>query len=67
LLKYIQNGSVQFYALTIIAAAIGIVIYRVTPEGFYYYLAGLIIMLISRLLARVVRTGRIKAEANIED
>ncbi len=64
--KYIQNGSVQFYTLSIIAAAIGIVIYRVTAEGFYYYLAGLIIMLISRLLAKVVRTGRVKTEANIE-
>jgi NADH-quinone oxidoreductase subunit L len=66
LFKYIQTGSVQFYALIIIAASIGVVIYRVTPEGFYYYLAGILIMLISRLLARIVRTGRVKAEANIE-
>jgi len=66
LFKYIQSGSVQFYTLTVIAAAIGIVIYRVTPEGFYYYLAGLIVMLVSRILARIVKTGRVKAEANIE-
>jgi NADH-quinone oxidoreductase subunit L len=66
LFKYIQSGSVQFYTLVVIAGAIGIVIYRVTPEGFYYYLAGLLILLASRLLARVVRTERVKTETNVE-
>jgi NADH-quinone oxidoreductase subunit L len=64
--KYIQNGSVQFYTLIVIAAAVGAVIYRVTTEGFYYYLAGLIIMLFARLLAKTLRTERANTEANIE-
>ncbi len=66
LFRYLQSGSVQFYALTIIAAAIGLVIYRVTPLGFYYYLAGLLIMALSRVLARIFNNNRVKANSNVE-
>jgi NADH-quinone oxidoreductase subunit L len=66
LFRYIQNGSVQFYALIVISAAIGAVIYRVTMEGFYYYLAGLLVMALSRLLIRMLHSGREETEPTIE-
>ncbi len=66
LLKYVQTGSVQFYLLIIAAASIGLVVYRVTPEGFYYYLAGLIIIALSRLLSRMFRPATPRSNPNIE-
>jgi len=66
ILKYIQTGTVQFYTLIIMAAATGLVIYRVTPEGFFYYLAGIILVAFARLLAKIVRPARAKTGSNIE-
>ncbi len=65
-LKFIQSGSVQFYTLIIMAATTGLVIYRVTPEGFLYYLAGIILVALSRLLAKMVGPARAKSGSNIE-
>jgi len=66
LLKFIQTGSVQFYTLVVIASAVGLVIYRVTPGGFYYYLVGIIVVALSRLLAKAVRPAQVKTGSNIE-
>ena len=66
ILKFIQSGSVQFYTLMIMAGATGLVIYRVTPEGFLYYLAGIILVALSRLLAKMVRPARAKSGSNSE-
>jgi NADH-quinone oxidoreductase subunit L len=66
LLKYLQTGSVQFYTLIVAAASIGMVIYRITPSGFYYYLAGLVIVALTRLLSRMLRPVRDKARPYIE-
>ncbi len=65
-LKFIQSGSVQFYALFMLGSAVGFVIYRVTPDGFYYYLAGVVILALARLLSRISRTNRLKTEPDIE-
>jgi NADH-quinone oxidoreductase subunit L len=66
LLKFIQTGSVQFYTLIIMVAATGLVIYRVTPEGFLYYLAGIILVALARLLTKMVRPARAKTGSDIE-
>jgi len=66
LFRWLQSGSLQFYTLVIIAAIIGIVIYRVTPSGFYYYLAGIVIIALARLLLKSSRSGRVETEPNIE-
>lgn len=66
LFRYLQNGSLQFYTLIVAAGAIGIVIYKVTPEGFYYYLVGLLIMALSRLLVRSLRTERANSGTKYE-
>ncbi len=66
LFRYIQNGSVQFYTLVVIAAAIGVIIYRVTPTGFYFYLAGVIVMAFSRLLTKMLQNSRVKTNGNVE-
>ncbi len=65
-LKFIQSGSVQFYTLVMLGSAVGFVIYRVTPEGFYYYLAGVVILALARLLSKISQANRLKTEPNIE-
>ncbi|MCX6830296.1 MAG: NADH-quinone oxidoreductase subunit L [candidate division Zixibacteria bacterium] len=67
LFRYLQNGSVQFYTLVVIAAAIGTVIYRATPTGFYYYLAGLVIVALARLLPRIFDIRDIDTEPKAEN
>jgi NADH-quinone oxidoreductase subunit L len=67
LFRYLQNGSVQFYTLVVIAAAIGTVIYRATPTGFYYYLAGLVIVALARLLPRIFNIRDIDTEPKAEN
>nr|MBN2278626.1 NADH-quinone oxidoreductase subunit L [candidate division Zixibacteria bacterium] len=64
--RWIQSGSLQFYTLVIIAAIIGLVIYRVTPSGFYYYLAGIILIALARLVFKSSRSDRINTEPKIE-
>jgi NADH-quinone oxidoreductase subunit L len=66
ILKFLQSGSVQFYTLVVIASAIGLVIYKVTPDGFYYYLAGVIIVGLSRLLAKMLSPARAKTGSKVE-
>jgi len=66
ILRLVQSGSVQLYTLVVIAAAIGIVIYRVTPGGFLYYLAGLLLVALARLLTKMLASDRVKAEPKIE-
>jgi NADH-quinone oxidoreductase subunit L len=66
LLKFIQSGSVQFYTLMIMAGAIGVVIYKVTPGGLYGFLGGLILMALIRLLLRFNRPPAVEAESKIK-
>ena len=64
--KFIQSGSLQFYTLIIMAAAIGIILYRVTSIGFYFYLIGLVIVALLSVLVKMTRSDRVDAEPNIE-
>jgi len=66
LFRYIQSGSFQFYALVVILAAIEILMFRVSLLTFYILLAGVIIMALLRLALKNNRSGRMKAEPNIE-
>ena len=66
LLKFVQSGSLQFYTLIVIAGAIGIVIYRVTPSGFVYYLIGLFVLALARALIRMNRPQKVEVESKIE-
>lgn len=66
LFKYIQSGSVQFYTLVIITGAVGVIIYRVTPGGFYYYLIGLVVVAVARLLAGMNRPHKVSVETEPE-
>ena len=65
LLKFLQSGSLQFYALVVIGSAIGLVMYRVNPFVFYIYLAGVIIVALMHLAVKMNR-GQSKTEPNIE-
>jgi NADH-quinone oxidoreductase subunit L len=64
--KFIQSGSVQFYTLVVMAGAVGVVIYRVTASGFYYYLIGLLVVALARFLTNAFRSGRVKTEPEID-
>ena len=66
ILKFIQSGSVQFYALMVMACAIGAIIYKVTPSGFFFYLLGLVLLGLARLLVRMIRPDRVKLDSKIE-
>jgi len=66
LFRYIQSGSFQFYALVVILAAIEILMFRVSLLTFYILLAGVIIMALLRLALKNNRSGKMKAEPNIE-
>ena len=66
LFKYVQSGSVQFYTLVIIAGAVGVIIYRVTPDGFLYYLLGIVIVALARFLMRINRPAEVSVETEPE-
>jgi NADH-quinone oxidoreductase subunit L len=59
ILKFIQSGSVQFYTLVVIGSTVGIIIYRINADGFYIYLASILIVVIARLVARMFRLKEI--------
>jgi len=65
-IKFIQSGSLQFYTLIVMAGAIGIVLYRVTSIGFYFYLIGLVIVALLSVVVKMTRSDRVDAEPNIE-
>jgi len=66
LFKYVQNGSVQFYTLVIIAGSVGVIIYRVTFEGFLYYLVGLVIVALARFLIKMNSPTEVNVETEPE-
>ena len=66
LFKYVQNGSVQFYTLVVIGGSVGIVIYKVTPDGFYYYLIGVIVVALARYLAGINRPPKVNVKTEPE-
>jgi NADH-quinone oxidoreductase subunit L len=66
LLKFVQSGSVQFYALVIIAGSVGVIIYRVTPEGVIYYLIGVLIVALARYLLRINRPAEVSVKTEPE-
>ena len=66
LFKYVQSGSVQFYTLVVIAGSVGVIIYRVTVEGFLYYLVGIVIMAMARYLFKMNRPSQVSIETEPE-
>ncbi|PKK82560.1 MAG: NADH-quinone oxidoreductase subunit L [candidate division Zixibacteria bacterium HGW-Zixibacteria-1] len=66
LFRYIQSGSFQFYTLVIIGAALEIMLFRVSLWAFYILLAAVILLALLRLAIKTNRSGRVKAEPNIE-
>jgi len=66
LFKYVQNGFVQFYTLTVIAGAVGVIIYRVTPGGFWFYFIGIVIVALARFLIRINRPAEVSVETEPE-
>ncbi|RKX17620.1 MAG: NADH-quinone oxidoreductase subunit L [Candidatus Zixiibacteriota bacterium] len=66
LFKYVQNGSVQFYTLVIITSAVGVIIYRVTPEGFLYYIIGVVVVALARFLMKMNRPEEVNVETESE-
>ncbi len=57
--RYFQTGRVQFYALVVVASAVGVVIFKVTPEGFYYYLGGVLVIAFVSLFLRQNRSEEV--------
>jgi len=66
LLKYLQSGSVQFYTMIVIASTIGIVIYKITPDGALIYAVSLVLVALLRVLLKMVRPATAKSDTNIE-
>ncbi|MCP4705710.1 MAG: hypothetical protein GY865_14015, partial [candidate division Zixibacteria bacterium] len=66
LFKYVQNGFVQFYTLVIITCAVGVIIYRVTPDGFLYYLIGVVIVALARFLTKINTPSKVNVETEPE-
>jgi len=61
-LRFLQTGKVQFYALVIGLFGVGIVLYKVTPEGALWYLGGVILVALVSALFRMSRPERAEIE-----
>ncbi|MEW5922895.1 MAG: NADH-quinone oxidoreductase subunit L [Candidatus Zixiibacteriota bacterium] len=66
LFRYLQNGSFQFYALVVMVATLEIMMFRVSSMFFYIILAAIVLLGLLRLAIKFNRSGRVKAEPNIE-
>lgn len=66
LFRYLQSGSFQFYTLVVIGSALEIMLFRVSLLAFYIVLAAVILLGLLRLAIKSNRSGRVKAEPNIE-
>jgi NADH-quinone oxidoreductase subunit L len=67
ILKFVQTGAVQFYALVVIASALGLVIYRAAGNLVWIYLGLIIVLAVARLVAKMARPRRTATEPNIDE
>jgi len=57
-LRLIQTGKVQFYALVIVLLGVGVVLYKVTPEGALWYFGGVVLVGLVSAYFRMSRPER---------